>query len=136
MSKLRDAARPALPQDAANATLVGRAWRPDAGGPSVVVLRDGVAFDISRHAPTIRDLCEQADPPEPRGVQLPLRREHAAGEHEVERGTDADATILRKQDGEQAPDMRVRPVAIQMQQCIVRRDNKVGVECNRGGRVK
>jgi fumarylacetoacetate (FAA) hydrolase family protein len=62
MSKLRDAARPALPQDAANATLVGRAWRPDAGGPSVVALRDGVAFDISRHAPTIRDLCESADP--------------------------------------------------------------------------
>jgi fumarylacetoacetate (FAA) hydrolase family protein len=62
MSQLRDAARPALPEDAVNATLVGRAWRPDAGGPSVVALRDGVAFDISRHAPTIRDLCESADP--------------------------------------------------------------------------
>ncbi|HVC63751.1 MAG TPA: fumarylacetoacetate hydrolase family protein [Acetobacteraceae bacterium] len=62
MSQLRDAARPALPEDAVNAALVGRAWRPDAGGPSVVALRDGAAFDISRRFPTMRDLCESADP--------------------------------------------------------------------------
>jgi len=62
MSQLRDAARPALPEDAATATLAGRVWRPDAGGPSVVVLRDGAVFDISRHTPTVRDLCESADP--------------------------------------------------------------------------
>jgi fumarylacetoacetate (FAA) hydrolase family protein len=62
MSQLRDAARLALPEDAANATLAGRVWRSDAGGPSVVALRDGVAFDISGHSPTMRDLCESADP--------------------------------------------------------------------------
>ena len=62
MSQLRDAALQALPEDAANATLAGRVWRPDADGPSVVALRDGAAFDISRHSPTMRDLCESADP--------------------------------------------------------------------------
>ena len=62
MPQLRDAAHPALPEDAAGATLVGRVWRPDAGGPSVAALRDGVAFDISRHSPTMRDLCESAEP--------------------------------------------------------------------------
>jgi fumarylacetoacetate (FAA) hydrolase family protein len=62
MSQLRDAARPALPEDAATGTLVGRVWRPDAGGPSVVALRGGTVFDISRRFPTMRDLCESADP--------------------------------------------------------------------------
>jgi fumarylacetoacetate (FAA) hydrolase family protein len=62
MSQLRDAARPALPEDAANAALVGRVWRPDAGGPSVVAMRDGGVFDITRHSTTVRDLCESADP--------------------------------------------------------------------------
>jgi fumarylacetoacetate (FAA) hydrolase family protein len=62
MSQLRDAVRPALPDDAADATLVGRIWRPDLGGPSVVALCNGAAFDISRHFPTIRDLCEAPDP--------------------------------------------------------------------------
>ena len=62
MSQLRDAALPALPDDAANAALAGRVWRPDAGGPSVVALRNGAVFDISRHFPTMRDLCESTDP--------------------------------------------------------------------------
>jgi fumarylacetoacetate (FAA) hydrolase family protein len=62
MSQLRDAVRPALPDDAADARLVGRIWRPDLGGPSVVALCNGAAFDISRHFPTIRDLCEAPDP--------------------------------------------------------------------------
>jgi fumarylacetoacetate (FAA) hydrolase family protein len=62
MPQLRDAARPALPEEAANATLVGRVWRPDIGGPSVVALRNGGVFDVSRHFPTMRDLCESADP--------------------------------------------------------------------------
>jgi fumarylacetoacetate (FAA) hydrolase family protein len=56
------AARAALPEDAANATLVGRVWRPDRNGPSVVAIRDGAAFDISDHCPTVRDLCETGDP--------------------------------------------------------------------------
>jgi fumarylacetoacetate (FAA) hydrolase family protein len=51
-----------LPEDAARATLAGRAWRPDAGGPSVIAVRDGRVVDVSRAFPTMRDLCECADP--------------------------------------------------------------------------
>jgi fumarylacetoacetate (FAA) hydrolase family protein len=57
-----DAARISLPVDAATATLVGRVWRPDLSGPSVVAIRDGTVFDISALSPTIRDLCELEDP--------------------------------------------------------------------------
>ncbi len=53
----------ALPDDAATATLVGRVWRPELNGPSVVAIRDGVAVDISASFPTMRDLCETANPP-------------------------------------------------------------------------
>jgi fumarylacetoacetate (FAA) hydrolase family protein len=62
MLQLRDAASPALPEDAGDATLVGRVWRPDAGGPSVAAVRDGEVFDLSHRFPTMRDLCEAADP--------------------------------------------------------------------------
>jgi len=51
-----------LPEDAARATLAGRAWRPDVGGPAVVAVRDGQVVDISRRFPTLRDLCETDDP--------------------------------------------------------------------------
>src|ERR1700722_12448908 len=61
MTDPRDAARAALPEDAAAATLAGRVWRPGIG-PSVVAIRDGAAFDISAACPTMRDLCEAADP--------------------------------------------------------------------------
>lgn len=51
-----------LPQDAANATLVGRAWLPGAaGGPSVVAVRDGRLVDISATAPTLSELLERDD---------------------------------------------------------------------------
>jgi fumarylacetoacetate (FAA) hydrolase family protein len=62
MADLRDALQPVLPDDAARAVLAGRVWRPDLAGPSVVAVRDGVLIDISRAFPTIRDLCEAADP--------------------------------------------------------------------------
>jgi fumarylacetoacetate (FAA) hydrolase family protein len=52
----------ALPHDAADAALVGRVWRPHVAGPSVVIVRDGDLVDISSSAPTVRDLCEAADP--------------------------------------------------------------------------
>ena len=52
----------ALPKDAAEATLVGRVWRPDVAGPSVVVLRQGRLVDISAAFPTMRDLCEADEP--------------------------------------------------------------------------
>lgn len=51
-----------LPQDAARASLAGRIWRPDVEGPSVVAIRDAHVFDVSREFPTMRDLCEQAEP--------------------------------------------------------------------------
>jgi fumarylacetoacetate (FAA) hydrolase family protein len=53
---------PALPDDAGTAALAGRVWRPDAEGPSVVAIRDGAVFDITAAFPTMRDLCEAADP--------------------------------------------------------------------------
>lgn len=44
-------------------TWLGRVWRPELEGPSVVTLREEVLVDItSRAAPTMRDICELADP--------------------------------------------------------------------------
>ncbi len=51
-----------LPADAERATLVGRVWRPDVDGPSVVALRDGVVWDITATAPTTSDLFDADDP--------------------------------------------------------------------------
>ena len=62
MAELRDALQPVLPDDAAQAALAGRVWRPDVGGPSVVAVRDGALVDVSATFPTMRDLCE-ADAP-------------------------------------------------------------------------
>jgi fumarylacetoacetate (FAA) hydrolase family protein len=59
---LRIPIRDCLPQDHSNAILVGRLWREDAGGPSVVRLDKGRVIDISAHFSTMRDLCETADP--------------------------------------------------------------------------
>ncbi len=52
----------ALPEDSESATLVGRIWRPDLGGPSVVALRGAELVDISAATPTMRDLCEAPEP--------------------------------------------------------------------------
>lgn len=55
-------------------TFVGRLWRPDVAGPSLVVLRGGDLYDItSKEVPTMRDLLERDDP-----VAFLLRQE---GEH-------------------------------------------------------
>jgi fumarylacetoacetate (FAA) hydrolase family protein len=51
-----------LPADSARAALAGRVWRPDVDGPSVVAIRDGQVFDITRAFATMRDLCEADDP--------------------------------------------------------------------------
>src|SRR6476646_5541186 len=51
-----------LPADGSVGALAGRVWRPDAEGPSVVAVRAGGVFDISAAFPTMRDLCETADP--------------------------------------------------------------------------
>jgi len=62
MAALRDALQPVLPDDAAEAVLAGRVWRPDVAGPSVVAVRDGELVDVSAMFPTMRDLCEIHDP--------------------------------------------------------------------------
>jgi fumarylacetoacetate (FAA) hydrolase family protein len=62
MTELRDALRPALPEDAATATLAGRVWRPDVEGPSIVALRGPDLIDVTATFPTMRDLCETPDP--------------------------------------------------------------------------
>jgi fumarylacetoacetate (FAA) hydrolase family protein len=50
-----------LPQDAAAAKLIGRAWVPGKiAGPSVVVIRDRDVFDLSAMAPTVSALLEEA----------------------------------------------------------------------------
>ena len=51
-----------LPEDAARATLVGRVWRPDVSGPSVIAVRNGRAVDISDTAATMADLLNAPDP--------------------------------------------------------------------------
>jgi fumarylacetoacetate (FAA) hydrolase family protein len=51
-----------LPADAGKAVLAGRVWRPDVAGPSVVIIRDDNVVDITASFPTMRDLCETADP--------------------------------------------------------------------------
>ncbi len=48
----------ALPDDHERAALVGRVWRPDVAGPSVVAVRGVELVDISAATPTMRDLCE------------------------------------------------------------------------------
>lgn len=51
-----------LPQDAARASLVGRAWLPGPeGGPSVVAVRDARLVDISPSAPTLAELFDRPD---------------------------------------------------------------------------
>ena len=62
MASLRDNLLPILPDDAADAALAGRVWRPELSGPAVVSVQDGEVYDISTHFPTMRDLCEAADP--------------------------------------------------------------------------
>jgi fumarylacetoacetate (FAA) hydrolase family protein len=51
-----------LPSDRDKATLAGRLWRPELEGPSIVTLRGDDLFDVSAEFPTMRDLCETADP--------------------------------------------------------------------------
>jgi fumarylacetoacetate (FAA) hydrolase family protein len=60
--KLADGIADPLPEDARRATLVGRIWDPEAGGPCVVALRGAEVVDVTPHSPTMRDLCEADDP--------------------------------------------------------------------------
>jgi len=50
-------------KNARQGTFIGRVWRPDIGGPSVVVVRDDDVVDItSSQAPTVAQLLEHDDP--------------------------------------------------------------------------
>jgi fumarylacetoacetate (FAA) hydrolase family protein len=51
-----------LPVDRSRATLIGRVWSPAVAGPMVAVVRDDALYDLSRVAPTVRDLLELDDP--------------------------------------------------------------------------
>ncbi len=62
MAQLQDMVLDALPRDGAAGALAGRVWRPDVEGPAVVAIRGDGVFDISRAYPTMRDLCETANP--------------------------------------------------------------------------
>ena len=62
-----DAIAPVLPVDGTAGALAGRVWRPDVHGPAVVSVRAEWVIDISRSFPTMRDLCETADPAEAAG---------------------------------------------------------------------
>ena len=51
-----------LPADIADALLIGRVWRgAPINGPSVVLVRAGLVYDISALAPTVADLLERPD---------------------------------------------------------------------------
>jgi fumarylacetoacetate (FAA) hydrolase family protein len=51
-----------LPEDLDRALLIGRVWRPaPINGPSVVVVRGGEAFDITRFVATTADLFDRSD---------------------------------------------------------------------------
>src|SRR5690242_9607970 len=43
-------------------TWVGRVWVSEAGGPTIVTVRDGDLFDLSRIAPTCSQLLELENP--------------------------------------------------------------------------
>lgn len=51
-----------LPVDATSACLVGRIWRPDVDGPSIVRLDGDDLVDITAAFPTMSQLCEAANP--------------------------------------------------------------------------
>jgi fumarylacetoacetate (FAA) hydrolase family protein len=51
-----------LPDDFAAAALMGRVWRPDLAGPSVVAIRQDGVFDITDDFPTASQLAAEADP--------------------------------------------------------------------------
>lgn len=62
MDRLEVNAERTLPADHTRAVLVGRAWVPEVGGPSVVAVRAGDVYDLSADFPTMRDLLSIAEP--------------------------------------------------------------------------
>ena len=62
MSGLSGDAASILPEDAAEALLIGRLWDPGTGGPRVVAVSGNEVVDISRLACTVSELLELPDP--------------------------------------------------------------------------
>ena len=64
MARIADLMTPqaTLPDDGAAGALAGRVWLPDIAGPAVVAVRGDAVWDVSRSAPTVRDLAEARDP--------------------------------------------------------------------------
>ncbi len=60
--------RAMLPQDSRAALLVGRLSTP--AGPSPILIRDGVVYDVSTSTPTVADLLDEASPGAVEGKQL------------------------------------------------------------------
>jgi len=76
----------ALPADRDVAVLVGRAWLPgEPGGPSVVTVRDGRVFDLTRVVPTMADLINADDPltvaQDPRAIEVGAIADLLAASH-------------------------------------------------------
>jgi fumarylacetoacetate (FAA) hydrolase family protein len=63
MARVQDYMTPeaTLPGDGTAGALVGRVWLPQAQGPAVAAVRGEEVHDISRLAPTVRDLAELPD---------------------------------------------------------------------------
>jgi fumarylacetoacetate (FAA) hydrolase family protein len=59
-----------LPVDGTAGTLIGRVWRPDAEGPSVVAVRHDGVYDLSAACPTVRDLCEAPEAAATKGERI------------------------------------------------------------------
>jgi fumarylacetoacetate (FAA) hydrolase family protein len=51
-----------LPDDGYAGTLVGRAWRPDVQGPSVVAIREHGVYDLSAEFATVSTLLDSEEP--------------------------------------------------------------------------
>ena len=58
----------ALPRDASDALLIGRAWVPAEGGPSVIAVRGTDAVDLTRTYPTVSHLMNVATPKDVRAA--------------------------------------------------------------------
>lgn len=76
----------ALPEDHERACLVGRAWLPgEPGGPSVVTVREGRVFDLTRIVPTMADLVNMPDPLtvalDPRAIEVGAVADLLAASH-------------------------------------------------------
>ena len=60
--KFKLESRTTLPETMTTRPCWAGIWLPAAEGPAVVALRDGQVWDVTKTFPTVRDVCEEADP--------------------------------------------------------------------------